>query len=431
MKDLFFLHSMGRLSRVSLFLISFFLFSIPLNAQSGLYVPSAKSAKNMQKALVNPEVFQLLLAYGSGDTTYAVSDLDLLDSAYRIAFSFTNPKYYTMTVESYGNADENLGQMRVDAVVRYFSMRSHAQFPIRVAQNPILCSCHGDSVETVRYEVPLATSIYNCAELPEARLLLNKKIPLQNTVLVTFQNNLDECLGTARGCFMPASDSLVRGYYASLFMARGSVYSVEGTKDTCPGDLSIKVEDHLDYKAVVERYHLIPHHKQLLVQSGYILLSSNYGRTPDECEVEQKDSIFIRIPATQEQVAAKLKFFAKVKTSRGVEYKALPTRKLPGKGDLVLQAPISINQFDTIYLGKRINEKELKDYFYEVDSPTEAASFRVGKRFYVAYQVNKHGEYELKKALRALFRIVPEQEEEQPTVGKGRKEIQNEEIIQD
>ena len=60
--------------------------------QSGLYVPSTKPVKNMQKALTNPETFYLLLAYRGDDSTYSVSDLDLLDSAYRIAFSVSNPK---------------------------------------------------------------------------------------------------------------------------------------------------------------------------------------------------------------------------------------------------------------------------------------------------------------------------------------------------
>ena len=419
-----------KIACVSLFFIFHFSFFNSATAQSGLYVPSAKPVKNMQKALTNPQTFCLLLSYNGNDSAYSVNDLDLLDSAYRIAFAIDNPNYYTMTVESFGDSDESLGQRRVDGVVRYFADRCYAPFPIRMANNPIRCSCHGDTVETLRFEVPVTTAVYNTADLPEARRMLNKNIPLQNAVLVTFTNNPDECVGTARGCFMPAEDSLVRGYYATLFLARGSVYSVAGTKDTCPGGLEVTVDDHLDYRQNVERYRLIPHPKQLLVQAGFIIVKSNFGRTADECEVEQKDSVFIRIPATQEQLAAKLKFFAKVKTSRGLEYKALPTRKLPGKGDLVLQAPISVDQFDTIYLGKRIQEKELDDYFYEVDSPTEAAAFAVGKRFFVAYRVDKHGQYELKKPLRDLFRIIPEQEEdiEKPT---ERKELKGEEIIED
>lgn len=398
--------------------------------QSGLYVPSAKPVKDMQKALTNPQAFFLLLSCQPGDSSYSVSHLDLLDSAYRIAFAEENPMLYTMTVESYAGADEALGNKRVESILRYFSMRSHAPFPIRYAHNPIHCSCHGDSVETLRFEVPVSTAVYDCATLPGERLKLNKTIDLTNSILVSFRNDPDECIGAARGCFVPAADSIVRGYYSHLFLTRGSVYSVGGTKDTCPKDIQIAIDDHLDYRAVVERYSLIPHPKQILVQAGYVVIRSNYGRTLDECEEPQKDSIFIRIPATPEQLASKLKFFARVKTSRGIEYKALPTRKMPGRGELMLQAPINVAQFDTIYLGKRISENELKDYFFEVDSPTEAASFAVGRRFFVAYRVDKRGGYELRKSLRDLFRIVPEQEEDNQPREERRKNVDPDEIIE-
>lgn len=408
-----------------------FYFSIS-QAQSGLYVPSVKSVKNMQKALTNPQIFCLLLSYQSDAADYSVEDLDLLDSAYRIAFSVNNPNLYTISVESFGGADTMLTQTRADRVLHYFSQRTHTTVPVRYAHNPIRCSCHGDSVETLRFEVPVSIALYDCDDLPESRQTFNKSIPLKNTVLVTFNNNPDECVGAARGCFMPAADSTVRGYYAWLSLAKGSVYSVDNTKDTCPGGLEITIEDHLDYRSVVERYNLIPHPKQLLVSAGYIVLKSNFSRFPGECELQQMDSIFVRIPATQEQIDAKLKFFAKVQGSKGIEYKALPTRRMPGKGELVLQAPVNISQFDTIYLGKRIKDGELKSYFFEVDSPTEAASFAVGKRFYVAYRVGKHGEYELKKLLRNLFRVVPDQEEESPVPVKAKTKIpSSEEILED
>lgn len=416
---------------ISLILSSQFFIIHPLRAQSGLYVPSSKPVKNMKKALTNPHVFHLLLSYNGSDSVYSASDLDLLDSAYRIAFDINNPNLYTLTVESYGGDNDFLGQCRIRRVVRYFADRCHSKFPIRYVYNPIRCSCHGDTVETLRYEVPVFNAIYNCSELPPDRQKLNKSIDLHNSVLVTFQNDPEECVGTARGCFMPSVDSVVHGYYAFLFISRGAIYAIDGTKDTCPGGLQVTVDDYLDYKATVEQYHLIPHPKQLLVQAGYIVVRSNFGRQPDECEMEQKDSVFIRIPATQEQIDAKLKFFAKVKTSRGVEYKALPTRKLSGKGPLVLQAPLSVDQFDTIYLGKRIKENELKQYFYEVDSPTEAASFTVGKHFYVAYRVGKQGDYELRKSLKKLFRISPEQEEDKSNQEKKSKTPSAEEIIED
>lgn len=398
-------------------------------AQTGLYVPAKGPVRNMQKALHNPEVFYLLLCYEGSAPTYSVSDLDLLDSAYRIAFDVDNPMYYTMAVEAYGDGNEALGKERVDGVYRYFAMRGGQQFPVRVARNNIHCSCMGDTVETLRFEVPVATAVYNAAELPESRRLLNKSIALQNCVLVTFRNDPDECVGTARGCYVPAEDSIVRGYYASLSLAKGSVRAVDNTKDTCPSGLEITVEDHLDYRKVVEQYSLVPHRKQLIVQAGYIVIKSNWAQAIDSCTQPQKDSIFVRIPATPEQVAAKLKFFAKVKGKRGEEYRQLPTRKLPGRAELMLQAPINATQFDTIYVGKRIQEGELGRYFYSVDGPTEAAAFKVGDRYWVAYRVGKGGQYELKKHLMELFRVVPEQEEEELPETSNDKKINPEEII--
>ena len=398
-------------------------------AQTGLYVPAKGPVRNMQKALHNPEVFYLLLCYEGSAPTYSVSDLDLLDSAYRIAFDIDNPMYYTMAVEAYGDGNETLGKERVDGVYRYFAMRGGQRFPVRVARNNIHCSCMGDTVETLRFEVPVATAVYNAAELPESRRLLNKSIALQNCVLVTFRNDPDECVGTARGCYVPAEDSIVRGYYASLSLAKGSVRAVDNTKDTCPSGLEITVEDHLDYRKVVEQYSLVPHRKQLIVQAGYIVIKSNWAQAIDSCTQPQKDSIFVRIPATPEQVAAKLKFFAKVKGKRGEEYRQLPTRKLPGRAELMLQAPINATQFDTIYVGKRIQEGELGRYFYSVDGPTEAAAFKVGDRYWVAYRVGKGGQYELKKHLMELFRVVPEQEEEELPETSSDKKINPEEII--
>lgn len=413
------------------------------HAQSGIYIPSPKPAKSAKspkpakppkpdKDVLNtsepPATFHLLLSYQADDSTFAVDDLDLLDSAFSLAFDINNPNYYTINVESYAHND-TLGRYRAQSVVRYFSQRCHAPFPIRLAHNTIRCSCHGDSVETIRYEVPVSTAVYDFSLLPQARRHLFDTIPLDNSVLVTFTNNPEECVGPARGCFLPASDSIVRGYYASLFLPRASVYSLAGTKSQCPS-VKIEVEDHLDYRQTVERYSLIPHPKQLLVQAGYIVLKSNYARQHGECELQQPDSIYIRIPATPEQVAAKLKFFAKVQTSRGLEYKALPTRKLPGKGDLVLQAPISVLQFDTIYLGKRISDDELKKYFYPVDSPTEAAAFAVGDKYFVAFHVDKHGRYVLKQPLRDLFRIVPEQEEDVQPQADRKKTENPDEIIE-
>ena len=186
---------MKRFLLIILFLIAF----LGVQAQSGIYIPSAKPIKDMQKAMQNPEQFCLLLNFKDADSALSLSDLDLLDSVYGIAFDQYNPKLYTMLIEGYAT-DDSLAQRRVDAVYHYFAHRCHSPFPVRYAVNPIHCSCHGDTIERLRFEVPVSKSILNQSELPEARLLLNKSISVRNSVLVTFRNNPDECIGVVRGC---------------------------------------------------------------------------------------------------------------------------------------------------------------------------------------------------------------------------------------
>ena len=400
-----------------------------VQAQSGLYVPSAKPVRDMQKALQQPVTFHLLLFPQASDAGYTVSELDLLDSAYRIAFAVDNPMLYTMTIEVYGGSDESASRKRSDAVYRYFANRSHAQFPIRYARNPIRCSCYGDTAEVLRFEVPVTTAVYDWTELPESRRKLNGSVDLRDGLLVTFRNDPDQCVGAARGCFIPREDSTVYGYYTSLLLSKGSVYALENTKDTCPGGLEIKIEDHLNWRDVIDDYSLIPHRRQILAQAGYIVLNARWPVDLDSCTQPQRDSIFIRIPVTQQQLDAKIKFFAKVKTSRGIEYKQLPTRKAPGKGPLLLQAPINITQFDTIYLGKRLQQNEVKKYFYQVDNATEATAFEIDGKHYVASRPGKDGSPQLKKPLQQLFRILPDQNDE--NIPESTKTPKGEEIIEE
>lgn len=422
---------MKRILLAAYVVVLFAVLPLPLKAQSGLYLPGAKPVRDMQKALSTASDFYLLINFNGNDAVYSVAALDLLDSAFRIAFDRENPHLYTMNIEGYGGNDEYLTRQRVDAVYRYFAQRCRSSFPIREAFNPIHCSCTGDTVETIRFEVPVSTAIYDCAQLPDARKLLNKTISLRNSVLVTFHDDPDACVGSVRGCYIPGQDTVIRGYYSSLTIPRGVVRTISNTKDTCPMSLSIEVEDHLDYRSIVERYNIIPHPKHLIIQAGYIVLKSNAAVSPDSCVEKLKDSITLRIPCTQEQLDAKLRFFAKVKGSKGMEYKALSTRKTPGKGSLSMQANINISQLDTVYLGLRIQPSDVKDYFYPVAGPAEAAAFEVDGRYYVAYRVGRQGRYEMKKALRQLFRITPEQEEEEASPRDTRKAPNPEEIIED
>ena len=301
--------SKHRFTVLSFLLAAFLSGGMHLNAQTGIYIPSAKPIKNMQKAMTHPEKFCLLINFSGSSATYGVDALDWLDSAYRVTFADRhNPRMYSMTIEGYSSS-ESLSEERVANVYNYFAGRCYAPFPIRYAVNPIRCHCHGDTVEMVRYEVPVTRKAYRSADLPESRRKLNGSIDLDNCVLVTFADDPDACLGAARGCIVPSMDTTVRGYYASVFMKRGSLYSVEDTKDSCPSDVSFTIEEHLEYRPIVEDYFLVPHKKQYIVQVGYVVLHSSIRREFGECSKVVPDSIYVRFPVTQEQLDNKIRIF--------------------------------------------------------------------------------------------------------------------------
>lgn len=403
------------MSRSSLITALVFSLSMSLSgvvkAQTGIYIPSDKPVKNMQKAMENPDVFCLLIEYNGTSESYGTNDLDWLDSAYRVAFSRENPKLYSVTIEGYSSS-ESLSEQRVDLVYNYFAGRCYAPFPIRYATNPIHCNCHGDTTEVVRFEVPVDRKSYNVSDLPESRRTFNKNIKLSNCVLITFRHNPDECLGAARGCIVPSMDTTVRGYYASVFMKRGALYSVADTKDSCPEALQFSIEEHLEYKPLVEEYFLVPHHKQFIVQVGYVVLHSSLNRKWGECSLPLPDSIYVRFPVTQEQLDNKIRIFGKKYSEKGMEYKALTTKKMPSKVSLSVQASINAMQLDTIFLGKRIQANELSDYFYRCDSDMETGSFKANGKYWKAYRLDRHGNYEIKKPLRELMRIIEDEVDE-------------------
>lgn len=403
----------------ALSLLAMLIFSVALFAQqSGLHIPSAKpiKAKDLPAAWTNPEVFCLQLFFNETDSTYRECDLDLLDSAYMLAFDRNNPRFYTMSIEAYGNAEtQELMRARVESVYRYFAMRGHEVMPVRYAYNPIHCSCKGDTVELVRYEVPTDRQVYDCADLPDSRRVLQPNIQLDRSVLITFRHNMMECLGGTSGCFLPAQDSNIRAYYTQLVLKKGSIYAVYGTKDECPPPVELSIDEHLDYKQIVDRYFLVPHRRQIILPVGYVVLHSSFNRGPEECKT-LNDSIYVRFPVTQEQIDAGLRIYAKKHTSKGPEFKTVATKKVKGGAVLMIQGAINASQFDTIYLAKRIEVDEVSKYLYPADSPTEQGAVTIlvngEEKYYKPFKTNSKGEYDFKKPFRTMLRIVEAADED-------------------
>ena len=384
---------------------------------SGLHIPSEKpiKPKDLPRAWTNPEVFCLLLHFDENDSSYRETDLDLLDSAYNVAFSRENPRLYTMSIEAYGHEyDADLMQARNESVYRYFTMRGHEVVPVRYAYNPIHCSCHGDTVELIRYEVPTDKQVYDCAELPDSRKVLNKDISLEGAVLVTFRHNPIECIGGSSGCFIPAQDSNIRAYYTQLILKKGSIYSVVNTRDECPPPVEITIDEHLDYKQMMDNYFLVPHRRNIILPIGYVVLHSSFNRKPGECPY-LTDSIFIRFPVTEEQLESQLRVYAKKYSSKGMEFKSLSTKKIKGGPVLMLQGALNPTQFDTVFIAKRITEDEVSKYLFPADSPTEQGAVTITikgeERYFKPFRMNGKGEYEFKKLFRNMLRIIEDEEE--------------------
>lgn len=414
------IHAMNRL----LFILFLALSSVAWGQQSGLHIPSEKpiKPKDLPRAWTNPEVFCLLLHFDEGDSSYRESDLDLLDSAYSVAFNRDNPRLYTMSIEAYGNGfDQDLMQARIESVYRYFTMRGHEVVPVRYAYNPIHCSCHGDTVELLRYEVPTDKQVYDCAELPSTRKILNKDIALDGALLVTFRDNPVECIGGSSGCFIPAQDSNIRAYYTQLILKKGSIYSVLNTRDECPPPVQISIDEHLDYQQMVEKYFLVPHRRNIILPIGYVVLHSSFNRQPDEC-THLTDSIFIRFPVTEEQLESRLRVYAKKYSSKGMEYKPLATKKIKGGPVLMLQGALNPTQFDTVFIAKRITEDEVSKYLYPADSPTEQGAVTImikgEERYFKPFRIDGKGQYEFKKLFRNMLRIIEDEEEDLNETGR-------------
>ena len=405
-------------------------------AQSYIFTPQVKPAKNAnskqkkQPEIPFPEQFCLLVDFADSSENYDLETLDLLDSVYRLAFDKANPRMYAIAIEGFGDNDDSLTFHRVNNVYNYFLSRVNSPFMVRITSNKIFNSCSGSGEELIKYEVPVDRKYYRMSDLPSSRHTFNQT-SLNGKVLMTFKHNPDACIGSFTKCQVPSRDSLVRGYYSSVMITKGSMLRIDNTRDKCPDDLEFSIEEHLDYKEVLERYFLIPHKKQLLVQVGYVVLKSNYKRDTGECFSEMPDSIFVRFPITQEQWQNKIRIFGKKYTEKGVEYKSLTTKKMASKVSVAVQAGINVTQLDTIFLGKRIQPDEIDDYFYQIKTNVEEGSFQYKGKYYKAFRVDKNGDYEMKDALQKLFRIELEEQDPLDNTTDGKKNKKNKKYADD
>ena len=71
--------------------------------------------------------------------------------------------------------------------------------------------------------------------------------------------------------------------------------------------------------------------------------------------------------------------------------------------DVTLECYITPFQFDTIYLGKKVEEKEMGDYFYPAREG-EPGAFEAMGGWLKPFKLNKQGDYIIKESMQSILR---------------------------
>ena len=131
---------------------------------------------------------------------------------------------------------------------------------------------------------------------------------------------------------------------------------------------------------------------------------------PDYHSCQNKESFLpivkVRVPIELHQNDARLKFYAKVYDNKGkAYYKSIPTKKEKDKETKLQTLTVDLNvfQLDTIYIGKKIEEEELSDYFYSAKEG-EPGAFPLLGGWLKPYKLNKKGQYVIKKQMQMVLR---------------------------
>lgn len=408
-------------------LLLFILFvQVSLFCQGQSSIFPSQSVRQSPDAPSYPQRMDVVISFPENSSNLDLKDIDLLDSVYRITFADNNYFLYKVSITGYDDGkvldetNNTLAQDRVDVIYNYFKNRCKSDFLIRIAPNKIYNSCTGEAEEKVRYQVPTDVNWHQINNLPEKDKKF-RNIPLAGKVLMTFINDREACIGLDNSCYVPPRDMKVNAAEASIALLRGAFLRIDNSRAECPENLVFTLEEHLDQKEILEKYSLIPHEKQIIVQAGYLILESNYKSLPGECKEILPNGIKVQVPVSENQMESKLRMFAKSYSEKGVEYKGLSTRRVKSKTGNYLEAAISPAQIDTIFLGIRINADEVGDYFHKAE-PNDYSVIKIKGKNYKPFKIGKNGDYVMKKKFEQLFNLKNDNlEMEEPVKDKKKK----------
>ncbi len=371
------------------------------------------AAKNQPPADPYPDRIEAYICFEPSSAYYTEAGLNILDSIYSIAFDKKNNKFYKMTIEAYDDAEPlnemnaSLARDRAVMIFNYFSSREESEFIIKRTPSTYMHSCSGEMPYFIKYKMPFDFKWVNLYKKSDEERVENG-IDLTGKVHLLIENDPEGCLGEYYDYYYPATDSTLNGSCAMVTIPKGALEAITHTKDTIEYSCDITYKEYMTFEDLTSNYHLIPHKKQYIVNAGYIVIDA--AHQPDYASCQNKDNfqavIKVRVPIELQQNDARLRFYAKTYDTKGrVVYKSIPTKREKDKETKLqtLTADITAFQLDTIYLGKKIEEKEMSDYFFPAKEG-EPGAFQAMGGWLKPYKLDKRGAYVIKKAMQPVLR---------------------------
>lgn len=370
--------------------------------------------RNAQPLNNFPEEFEAFICFPASKSTYTEEALNALDSVYKIAFDNDNGRFYKITIIGYDDGETikeestSLARDRAIQVFEYFASREETEFIVRKTKSKYYHSCKGEIDCIIKYKMPFDFKWINLKDKPfEERV--KDGINLRNKVYIHIENNPDECLGKFNDYYYPSQDTTILTQNMSMLkIPKGALKSITHTKDTLDSEMKLQFEDILSFEDITRTYQLVPHYRQYIINAGYFVLKSNHQPNYESCELREdfKQDITIRLPLEMQQNNSRLKFYAKTyKTNGSWEYKAIPTTKEKDRetGLQAITGHLSAFQMDTIFIGRRVNEKDMSKYFYPAKEG-EPGAFNAMGGWLKPYRLDKRGSIILKKEMEMILR---------------------------
>lgn len=390
-----------------------------IDADNVIFTPApVKKKRNSQRNNQDtvspyPERVEAYINFDKGNAYYTKGGLNALDSVYMMTFNSANNRFYKMTIIGYDDGEEiteatsSLARNRAIVVFKYFSSREETEYIIKRTPSSYVQSCIGEVNYYIKYKMPFDFQWINLYSLPAEERVENE-ISLAGKVHIIIEDDPEDCLGEYYDYDWPSQDTVLSGNHAQITIPKGSLEFIHHTKDTIPYSCTIGYKEFLSFEKLTSNYLLVPHKKQYIINAGYIVVSPE--KKPDYSSCATKDTITptikIEVPIEKQQQAAGLRFYGKTYRPNGdVVYKAIATKKNKDKEtkEVTLECYITPFQFDTIFLGKKVEEKEMSDYFYPAREG-EPGAFEAMGGWLKPFKLNKQGDYIIKENMQMILR---------------------------